>query len=255
MKATTSGPSVAAIKITQSKGEGVMRGVIVSLVIVAMFSLLPSTAWTTPCCNGDYACNGDVEFSDYILFVSDFMRGFLGIAAIEPCYSVGISKTGQTISYATGDDGDLQKGVGWPNPRFTDNGDGTVTDNLTGLIWLKDANCFGLRTWDDALSDCNELVNGSCSLTDGSRAGDWRLPNYRELFSLINAEAFDPDDIFEPALPIGHPFTNVESFYYWSSTTNAQSNEIAWDVYMPTGSVYYDSKGNIYYVWPVRGGH
>ena len=36
-----------------------------------------------------------------------------------------------------------KKGVAWPNPRFTDNGNGTVTDNLTGLIWLKNANCFG----------------------------------------------------------------------------------------------------------------
>ena len=55
-------------------------------------------------------------------------------------------KTGQTVSYALGDDGDLQKGVMWPVPRFTDNGSGTVTDNLTGLIWLKDANCFGSQT-------------------------------------------------------------------------------------------------------------
>jgi len=54
-----------------------------------------------------------------------------------------VPKTGQTTSYATGDDGDLEKGVAWPDPRFMDNGNGTVTDNLTGLIWLKNANCFG----------------------------------------------------------------------------------------------------------------
>ena len=58
-------------------------------------------------------------------------------------YPAPVHKTGQTTSYATGDDGDLEKGVAWPNPRFTDNSDGTVTDNLTGLIWLKNANCFG----------------------------------------------------------------------------------------------------------------
>ena len=56
-----------------------------------------------------------------------------------------VPKSGQTSSNATGDDGDLQRGVAWPDPRFTDNGDGTVTDNLTGLIWLKNANCFGTR--------------------------------------------------------------------------------------------------------------
>jgi hypothetical protein len=55
------------------------------------------------------------------------------------------AKTGQTASYATGDDGNLQKGVTLPSPRFTcnpsedctpGNNNGTVTDNLTGLIWL-----------------------------------------------------------------------------------------------------------------------
>ncbi len=56
-----------------------------------------------------------------------------------------VPKTGQTTSYATGDDGILQKGVVWPIPRFKDNNNGTVTDNLTGLIWLKNANCFGVE--------------------------------------------------------------------------------------------------------------
>ncbi len=51
--------------------------------------------------------------------------------------TVDLPRTGQTTSYATGDDGDLQVGVDWPLPRFTDNNNGTVTDNLTGLIWLK----------------------------------------------------------------------------------------------------------------------
>ncbi|UCE55232.1 MAG: hypothetical protein JSV31_07260 [Desulfobacterales bacterium] len=52
-----------------------------------------------------------------------------------------VAKTGQTDSYADCDDGDLEKGIVWPVPRFTDNEDGTVTDNLTGLVWLKNANC------------------------------------------------------------------------------------------------------------------
>jgi hypothetical protein len=92
-------------------------------------------------------------------------------------YPAPVEKTGQTTSYATGDDGDLERGVAWPNPRFTNNGDGTVTDNLTGLIWLQDANCFGLKNWDNTLSACNGLANGQCGLTDGSNAGDWKLPN------------------------------------------------------------------------------
>ena len=73
-----------------------------------------------------------------------------------------VEKTGQTTSYAAGDDGDLEKGVTWPSPRFTDNTNGTVTDNLTGLIWLKNANCFGEKSWSAALvvqkvSKCYEI--------------------------------------------------------------------------------------------------
>ena len=107
-------------------------------------------------------------------------------------YDASVPKTGQTTSYATGDDGDLEKGVSWPNPRFTDNGNGTVTDNLTGLIWLKNANCYGTRSWANALSDANALADGICSLSDSSSAGDWRLPNVRELFSLIDFSQSSP---------------------------------------------------------------
>src|SRR5207244_12730698 len=70
------------------------------------------------------------------------------------------------------------------DPRFTDNGDGTVKDNLTGLIWLKNANCFGFQTWTDALNASNTLASGACGLTDGSMAADWRLPNVMGLARL-----------------------------------------------------------------------
>lgn len=159
-----------------------------------------------------------------------------------------VPKTGQTTSWATGDDGDLEKGVAWPDPRFTDNGDGTVTDNLTGLIWLKNANCFGTRAWATALTDANGLANGSCGLTDGSVAGDWRLPNVREQQSLIDYGRFNP------ALPSGHPFTGVQSNYYWTSTTYAGYTSDAWLVGLYNGFVGNDDESYTYYVWPVRGG-
>ena len=92
----------------------------------------------------------------------------------------------------TGQDVEYQMGMPWPNPRFTDNGDGTVTDNLTQLIWLKNANCFEQRTWADALTDCNTLNSGECGLSDGSEEGDWHLPNVKELQSLIHYGVFDP---------------------------------------------------------------
>ena len=158
-------------------------------------------------------------------------------------------KTGQTTSYTTGDDGDLKKGVAWPDPRFSDNGDGTVTDGLTGLIWMKNADCFGKQTWANALSKVAGLNNGkeTCSGYTGKHA-DWHLPDRKELFSLIDAEKHDP------ALPSGHPFSDVQSSYYWSSTSNAYYTDHAWYVYLYDGYVNSYGKTSSYYVWPVRGG-
>jgi len=160
----------------------------------------------------------------------------------------GVPKTGQTTKDADGDDGDLEKGVAWPVPRFTDNGDGTVTDNLTGLIWLKDADCFGLKTWATALSDANTLNSGECDLSDGSVQGDWRLPNVREMQSLIDyGSSYD-------ALPSGHPFYNVQSCSYWTSTTYALDTSGAWGVGLNLGEVYSLGKTDTNPLWPVRGG-
>jgi hypothetical protein len=160
-----------------------------------------------------------------------------------------VQKTGQTTSYATGDDGDLQKGVAWPSPRFTDNADGTVTDNLTELIWLKNANHpNSAETWVNAVTYCNNLADDGGELTDGSVAGDWRLPNVHELISLMDFSQYDPP------LPIGHPFTNVQSNYYWSSTTYAQGPSSAFAVYMFNSLINPIGKYDTFNVWPVRGG-
>lgn len=159
-----------------------------------------------------------------------------------------VPKTGQTTSYATGDDGALQRGVAWPVPRFTDNGNGTVTDNLTGLIWLKNANCFGAQTWAAALTAANTLNSGECGLSDGSAEGAWRLPNVRELQSLIDYGRV------APALPSGHPFTGVQWASYWTSTTYVNITSNAWQLPLGGGSLGIDDKTYAHYVWPVRGG-
>ena len=125
-----------------------------------------------------------------------------------------VARTGQTVSIAPGDDGALQKGVAWPNPRFTDNNNGTVTDKLTGLIWLKNANCLqDIRGWQEVLQFANSLASGACGLSDGSRSGDWRVPNRNELASLLDLSKRTP------ALPTGHPFTNFQVDKYWTSTS------------------------------------
>ena len=178
--------------------------------------------------------------------------------------TIQLPATGQTTSYATGDDGDVPRGTAWPVPRFTAN-NGTVTDNLTGLIWLQNANCTdtvgsivksgsgGTLNWQDALTWSNALANGNCGLSDGSVAGSWRLPNRKELMSLTDLQNTSP------ALPTGHPFTGVQSNVYWSSSSYAYSADHAWFVDMYVGVVggYTDfsRKGNgNAYVWPVRAG-
>ncbi len=168
-----------------------------------------------------------------------------------------LAKTGQIISYAPGDDGAHQKGIPWPDKRFTDNGDGTVTDHLTGLIWLKDADCAGEMNWEDALTFCSNLAIDSCGLTDSSSAGDWRLPNVEELQSLIHY------GFYRPALPntVGtgkwiedDPFTGVVSSYYWSSSTGADDPPYKWFVSFNYGQVNGDTKDNSNCVWCVRDG-
>jgi fructose-specific component phosphotransferase system IIB-like protein len=164
-----------------------------------------------------------------------------------------ITKTGQTTSYKAGDDGDYGKGV-TTKTRFTDNGNGTVTDNLTGLVWTKNANCLGDRlNWDDAVNYANALANGLCELSDGSSAGEWRLPNIRELNSLVDYSQF-------PTLPSDHPFSGIQKtsgteidYLYWSSTTSASSPGKAFVlVHFDYGDVTRAQKTIRYYVWSVR---
>jgi len=189
------------------------------------------------------------------------------------------ARTGQTICYnavgaeincpGTGQDGNLQKGVTWPSTRFTNNNDGTVTDNLTGLIWLKAANynsatTTGTAIWTDAITFCNTLKSGQCGLTDGSTEGQWRLPNRFELESLLDlAYGGDfPNVALSNDAGIGmwvnngsgSSFTGVKSDIYWSSTTRAASTGDAWNVYLNNGGVGYGAKTGTRYVWPVRGG-
>jgi hypothetical protein len=158
-------------------------------------------------------------------------------------------ESGTAISCTgTGQDGEYQTGV-TVDPRFTDNGDGTVTDNLTGLIWLRNADCFWIRNWTDALSDVNGLADGSCGLSDGSAAGDWRVPNVRELQSLVDF------DEWLPPLPEGRPFFAEQSAHYWSSTTRLIDPTNGWYVHFGVGYVGGLNKYNAYlHVWPVRDG-
>ena len=173
--------------------------------------------------------------------------------AFENLKMAPVPKTGLKDSYASGDDGALQKGVPWPVPRFTDHNNGTVTDNLTGLVWMKNANDeggggFGSLSWEDACAACNALKHGDYGLADNSVAGDWRLPNVRELQSLVDYGA-----VF-PAWPAGHPFAGAAGYYFWSSTTHPTATHLANAVHFGDGALGPNYKSYAYKVWCVRNG-
>ena len=167
---------------------------------------------------------------------------------------VDLPRTGQTTCYdtdgnviagsGTGQDGDLQMGIAWPEPRFTDNGNGTITDELTGLMWDQSGNTAGgPKTWAQALSDCNGLSLGGHD--------DWRLPNRKELRSLVNYEVFNSADWLNNTAGL---FTSVLDDFYWSSTTYAPDDANAWYVYLYGGHVNYCDKETNCYLLAVRSG-
>jgi hypothetical protein len=109
---------------------------------------------------------------------------------------------------------------------------GALFDSSAGLAWLKDASFLGSMNWDQAMARVKSLKSGECGLTDGSKAGQWRLPTKGELIARQKNQ---------------QGFNSVQD-WYWSSTLDYKG---AWVVAMFGPTAY----GNIYiddYVWPVR---
>jgi len=125
---------------------------------------------------------------------------------------------------------------------FAPGGEG-VEDTATGLMWPRQANILGYPlSWMDALEAVAEL-NRSAFLGHT----DWRMPNRRELRSLIDHSAK------QPALPSGHPFTGVFLGWYWTSTTKAGQPAYAWNVHFEGGRMFYSRKEEYRLLWPVCG--
>lgn len=157
--------------------------------------------------------------------------------------------TGQTRCYdsqgelitcaGSGQDGELQRGLPWPEPRFQE-AEGAVIDRLTTLCWHSSADLTArLSTWQEALAAVAAMNRQPGEMRS------WRLPNINELESLVDCSTHSP------ALPLGHPFREVREAY-WSSTTSMFMPDWAWALYLTKGAVGVGHKrGPHFSVWPV----
>jgi hypothetical protein len=156
--------------------------------------------------------------------------------------------------------------------RYVNCGNGTVTDTVTGLIWLKNANCFGRQTYGDANRAAAGLASGQCGLTDGSSRGDWRLPSKAEWEATV-ARAVALGCVGGATPPKNFPsltndpgtaclsqgptsFTGVQSDN-WTSTSADFNPAVAWFVALIDGTDDTLQKDDALFkdfVWPVRGG-
>lgn len=134
---------------------------------------------------------------------------------------------------------------------YVDNGNGTVTDTATNLMWQKcsagqpnDPGCSGAAAayvWDGsqgAIGYCEGLTLGGYN--------DWRLPNIKELTSIVDLTTYSP------SIKLAY-FQNTQSSSYWSSTTLSDFTTSAWCVNFFDGITWGSDKANTYYVRCVRG--
>lgn len=175
---------------------------------------------------------------------------------VVACYDGG----GSLVPCAgTGQDAETQIGQEWPLTRFTGNGDGTVTDSLTGLIWLEDASAVPAGNWNSALAAADTAEDGVYGLSDGSVPGDWRLPNINEMNSIV-ALAF-----FNPSVTNGEGtdrhgdsgtvvFSGIVNGKYWSSTTYISAKTRAWNVSLDNSNVQSGLKSSSAGTWLIKDG-
>ncbi|HYG70125.1 MAG TPA: DUF1566 domain-containing protein [Anaeromyxobacteraceae bacterium] len=136
-----------------------------------------------------------------------------------------------------------------PNGSFADNGDGTVTDELTGLVWLRSPNCTeplggvapqnATLRWPDAITWLANLRDGSCGLSDGSAPGDWRVPSHAELADFARSIGSAPTV----------PFTFRPTSYWTGDQPCAGQSEA---VLVPDGSAEFILERELRAYWAVR---
>jgi uncharacterized protein DUF1566/collagen triple helix repeat protein len=154
--------------------------------------------------------------------------------------------------------------------RFCDMRNGTIRDNKTGLIWMKDANCSelpllspdGCGDWHSAMESVALLADGTCGLSDGSQAGDWRLPSEAEWNEFLSDfwVYSDPalcNSMCDAKWTEGDPFINVLIHHYWTSNEygifSDPNDQLYLTCHLSNGSTSSGYPwGSCYYIWPVR---
>jgi hypothetical protein len=237
---------------------------IMGATLVALLGSVPAAALGQCCgdCNGD----GAVTVDEILKAVNHALTS----CADDGICASPILKTGQTTAYGPGSDGDLQEGA----PRsYTDNGDGTITDNHTGLMWEKKSADGSIHdhgntyTWSGASYGTTNIMDGTITDTflAGLNAGagfaghtDWRIPNRFELDSIVNLQNANPavDTVFNAGCSAGCTVLTcscTQSEYHWSSTTYWLPDR-AWFVSFGDGLANDFDKGAMFPVRAVRGG-
>jgi uncharacterized protein DUF1566 len=126
-----------------------------------------------------------------------------------------------------------------PPARFTLVLEGTgVKDNQTGFIWEQEPDRIH-DVWGASVSRC-------ATKTVGGKTG-WRAPSVDELKTLIDPSQHDP------ALPAGHPFSNIKSEIYWTATPDPKDDIVAWQISFFSGEPVTDQKSGTRRMWCVLG--
>ncbi len=243
-----------------------LSGVFLALLLVMVRSTNAASACAS--CPGDLNDDGVVTIDEIIRAVNAAltscpapMESSTLLATSQTTCDTGDGTLGACPGSPSGQDGAIQAGVPL---SYTDNGDGTVRDNASGLTWEKLADDDGIHDWDNTYT-WGDAVNVKIAALNTAPcfAGhcDWRLPNRRELESLVAVEHAAPavDPVFHAACA---PHCTVidcsctQASNYWSSTSYQDTSlpGYAWSVDLNLGALSGFDKSLPFNVRAVRGG-
>ena len=234
-------------------------------IAAATLLLLAGSAYAQDTC-GDVNSSGTVTSSDALAVLRKSvgqpvdLQCASGATPLETGQSFCYDEAGETISCTgTGQDAELKKGVA---ANFTDNGDGTITDENTGLEWEKLSDDDSIHDYDDALYTWEDAFTqkiATLNSTNFAGHNDWRLPNLNELETIRNLGQASPavHSEFDTACAPGCTVLTCSctaSDAHWTSTTYVLDETSAWTVYFDDGDTYATAKTVENYVRAVRGG-